>query len=131
MAPGYVKDIVDKLLSLQNRFYPEAKEYYRLGEGKVSLLRVVGVDGETVLLRCRRGRIEYAQGDETPIHIFRMSTDTFLSIISGEEDLREAITKGHFIIENAATGTVDLVELERWAKAFERLKGLVTRFVAK
>jgi hypothetical protein len=127
---GFVKDIIDKLLNLQNRFYPEAVEYYRMGEGKVSLLRVVGIDGETVLLKCSRGRIEYAQGNETPIHIFRMSTDTFLSIISGEEDLREAITKGHFIIENAATGTVDLVELERWSKAFERLKGLVTRFVA-
>ena len=126
---GFVKDIIDKLLNLQSRFYPDVAEYYRLGEGKVSLLRVVGVDGETVLLKCSQGRIEYAQGNETPNHIFRMSTDTFLNIICGEEDLREAITKGHFTIEDANTGSIDLIELERWAKAFDRLKRLVIRYV--
>jgi putative sterol carrier protein len=126
---GYVKDIIDRLLRLQDRFYPEVAEYYKIGEGKVSLLRVVGVDGESVLLKCEGGRLKYADGDERPIHIFRMSTDTFLSLISGEEDLREAMTKGHFIIEDASTGAVDLVELERWAKAFSRLRSLVTRLL--
>ncbi len=126
---GYVKAIIDKLLSLQARFYPEAKEYYAMGEGKVSLLRVVGVDGETVLLKCQGGRIQYAQGNETPVHIFRCTSDTFLDILSGDEDLREAITKGHLIIEDASTGTIDLVEAERWSKAFERLRGLVKKYV--
>ncbi len=126
---GYVKDIIDKILRLQDRFYPEAKEYYRIGEGKVSLLRVIGIDGESVLLKCEGGRIKYAQGNETPIHIFRCTTDTFLNLLSGDEDLREAITKGHFIIENASTGTIDLVEMEKWSRAFNRLKGLVMKYV--
>jgi hypothetical protein len=126
---GYVKDIVDRLLRLQDRFYPEVAEYYKIGEGKVSLLRVVGVDGEGVLLKVEGGRIRYAGDDERPVHIFRMSTDTFLSLISGEEGLREAMTKGHFLIEDASTGSVDVVELERWAKAFERLGSLVRRLV--
>lgn len=73
---GYVKKIIDKLLKLQNRFYPEVKEYYTIGKGKVSLLRVIGVDGESVLLKCNGSKIEYARGDETPEHIFVCSTDS-------------------------------------------------------
>ncbi|MEM0067654.1 MAG: hypothetical protein QW632_04430 [Ignisphaera sp.] len=126
---GYVKMIIDKLLALQDKFYPEAVEYYKAGEGKVSLLRVVGVDGESVMLKVEGGRIKYARGDETPVHIFKTSVDTFLDLISGEEDLRDAITKGHFIIENASTGTIDLVEMQKWASAFSKLKKLITRFM--
>lgn len=126
---GYVKAIIDKLLSIQDRFYPDTREYLAMGEGKVSLLRVVGVDGESVLLKVEGGRIKYAQGNETPVHIFRCTTDTFLDLISGEVDLREAMTKGHFIIENASTGTIDLVEMEKWAKAFERLRRVLRKYV--
>ena len=129
MAPGYVKDFIEKLLSIQARFYPEAEEYFSMGEGKVSLLRVVGVDGETVLLKCNRGRIEYAKETETPEDIFRCTSDTFLNVLSGDEDLREAITRRHFLIESAKTGTIDLVECQKWAKAFERLKGLIRKYV--
>ncbi|MEM4429663.1 MAG: hypothetical protein QXM08_00685 [Thermofilaceae archaeon] len=126
---GYVKKIIDKLLALQDRFYPDVSEYYKIGEGKVSLLRVVGVDGESVLLKVEGGRIKYARGDETPIHIFKCSTDTFLDLVSGEEDLRSAMTKGHFVIESASTGTIDLVEMQRWASAFDRLRRLVTKYL--
>jgi len=127
----YVKSLIDKLLSIQERFYPETKEYLNMGEGKVSLLRVVGVDGETVLLKCQGGQVRYAQGsNETPVHIFRCTSDTFLDILSGDEDLREAITKGHFLIESASTGTIDLVEMEKWSRAFQRLRGLVMRYVS-
>ncbi|MEM0261763.1 MAG: hypothetical protein QXN17_03815 [Nitrososphaerota archaeon] len=126
---GFVKDIIDKILSIQDRFYPETIEYYKMGEGKVSLLRVVGVDGESVLLKVDGGKIKYAKEDETPIHILRCSTDTFLDLISGEEDLRDAMTKGHFIIESAATCTMDLVEMEKWAKAFSRLRRLINKYI--
>jgi len=126
---GYVRKIIDKLLALQDKFYPEVEEYYKIGEGKVSLLRVVGVDGETVMLKVEGGRIKYARGDETPVHVFKCSVDTFLDLVSGEEDLRDAITKGHFVIENASTGTIDLVEMQRWASAFSRLRGLIDRYI--
>lgn len=125
----YVREIIDKFLSLQSRFYPEAEEYFSMGEGKVSLLRVVGVDGESVLLKCDGSSIKYANGKETPIHIFMCTCDTFLNVLSGDEDLREAITKGHFLIESASTGSIDLVEAEKWSRAFERLKGLIKKYV--
>jgi hypothetical protein len=125
---SYVRRIIDKLLAIQDRFYPETKEYYRMGSGKVALVRIVGIDGDSVLLKCDGYRITYASEDDQPVHIFRMTVDTFLNILSGEEDLREAIAKGHFVIENASTGTVDIVELEKWAKAFERLRGLILKY---
>ena len=125
----YVREIIDKFLSIQNRFYSEVEEYFSMGKGKVSLLRVVGVDGESVLLKCDGSRINYAQGNETPIHIFRCTPDTFLNVLSGDQDLREAITKGHFLIESASTGSIDLVEAQKWSKAFDRLKGLIRKYV--
>lgn len=126
---GYVHEIIEKVLALQKRFYPEVEEYFAMGEGKVSLLKVVGIDGESVLLKCSKNRIVYAQGNETPIHIFRCTSDTFLNVLSGDEDLREAITKGHFLIESASTGSIDLVEAEKWSRAFSRLKGLIRKYV--
>ncbi|MEM1868569.1 MAG: hypothetical protein QXU90_00445 [Acidilobaceae archaeon] len=128
---GYVKKIIDKILDIQDKFYyhPETIEYRRIGEGKIALLRVVGVDGESVILKVEGGRIVYARGDETPIHIIKCSIDTFLDLISGDEILRDAITKGHFVIESASTGDIDLVELERWAKAFDRLKKIIYKYI--
>lgn len=129
MPPSYAKELIDKLLSIQAHFYPEAEEYFSIGEGKESLLRVVGVDGESVLLRCSRGRIECAQGSETSVNTFRCTPDTFLDVPSGEEDLREATIKGHFLTESAKTGSVDLVECKKRAKAFSRMKGLIRKYV--
>lgn len=126
---GYVKDIIDKLLHIQGLFYPEVEEYFSMGAGKVSLLRVVGVDGESVLLRCDGRKLEYAKGDETPVHIFKCTSDTFLSILAGEETMRAAVTENHFVIENASTGSIDLVECEKWARAFSSLGGLMRNYV--
>ena len=121
---GYIKRIIDKLLSMQEKLYPEARAYYAQGEGLVSLLRVVGIDGEALLLKCEGGRIRYASGDESPIHIFRVSEDTFLDILSGEETVRDAITLNHMTIENTRTGEIDLVEMQKGSRAVEELRGL-------
>lgn len=125
---GLVKKIVDRLLRIQNRFYPEVEEYTGQVDERVSLLRVVGLDGESILLKYNRGKLDYAHGNETPVHIFRTTTDTFLNVLSGDKELREAVTKGHFVIENASTGDIDLVECEKWAKAFNNLKGMVRKY---
>lgn len=124
---SYIKQIIDKLITIQDKFYPYAEEYFKEGEGKVSLVKIVGIDGESVMLKVKGGRIQYASDNDIPIHVFKCSIDTFLDLITGEEDLREAITKGHFVIEHASTGTIDLVELEKWAKAFSKLKNVADR----
>lgn len=126
---GQYTDIMNRLLSIQDRFYPDVQEYFTIGEGKVSLLKVVGIDGESMLLKVKGNRIVYASENDVPIDVFRCTSDTFLNILAGDESLREAITKGHFLIESARTGNVDLVECQKWSKAFERLGNVVKKFV--
>ena len=126
---GYVKKIIDKLLRLQQRFIPEVQEYADQVEARVSLLKVTGIDGENVLLKYNRGRLDYATGNEKPVHVFRTMSDTFLSILIGDEELREAITKDRFVIEDAATATINVVECEKWAKAFNNLKGMLRTYI--
>ena len=120
---GDAKDIIDFLLRLQERFYKDVQQYYKQGEGRVSLLRVTGIDGETVLLKVENRRLKYAEGDETPIHIFRLSNDTFLDIIDNptEQNIRSKWTKSAIVIEDAQTGSPNVVELEKWARAFRNL----------
>jgi len=120
---GEVKDILDYLFRLQDRFYKDVEEYYKEGEGRVSLLRVTGIGGETVLLKVENQRLKYARGDETPIHIFKLSFDTFLDILERptEENIRSKWTKNALVIEDASTGAPNIVEFEKWARAFRRL----------
>jgi len=125
---SFKRKLLELLLRLQNKFYPEVEEYASNINERVSLLRVVGIDGESLLLKYHNGRISYAKGNETPVHIFRTTIDTFLDVLSGDEDLRESITKGHFVIENASTGSIDLVECEKWARAFNNLKGIIRKY---
>ncbi|MBW2671889.1 MAG: hypothetical protein JRD89_00570 [Deltaproteobacteria bacterium] len=127
---GYVKEIIDRFLKIQDRFYRDVKEYTTGADGRVSLLRVVGIDGDSVLLKYQYGRIRYANENEEPVHIFRCTVDSFLNILSGDEDMREAITKGHFVIEDARDGNIDVVECEKWAKAFSRMRGILGRYFA-
>lgn len=127
---GNVKKIIDLLLQMQERIqHPEIHDYTKQGEGRVGLLRVIGTGGDSVLLKVEKGRIVYARGDEPPLHIIKMSVDTFISILSGEEDLREAITRGHVVLEDATTESIDLVEMEKWSRAFERLKKIIESYL--
>jgi len=118
-------------MGLQEKFFsnPSAKRVYKEGEGNVSLLRIVGSGGQDFLLKAQGGRIKYAEEGDTPKHIFRTSEDTFLNILSGEETIREAITKGHFTIEDAETKEIDLVEMEKWSDTFSRLRGLIRKVI--
>jgi len=127
MPPRYVKRLIDKLISLQDRFYSDIWPYLRQGKGNVALLRVVGEGGDNVLLKCNGEKITYAEGNEKVKHILTCSIDTFLRILANEETVREAVTKRHFVIENAETNEIDLVELQKWASTFERMRHLLKK----
>ncbi len=126
---GNVKKIVDKLLQLQDRFYKEAEEFYQEGKGRVSMLKVVGIDGETLKLKCDGQRIVYAEGNEEPVHVLKCTMDCFLDVVSGDLSLREAITKGNFVIETASDGNINLIECEKWAKSFRAMSAIVAKVV--
>jgi hypothetical protein len=122
---GYIKNLLDKIIAMQDRFHPDLAEYTQEGEGRVARLNIVGMDGELILLKEEGGRIRYADPNEKPVHVFRCSSDTFLDLLSGDSTVRKEATLGHFIIEDADSGEINLVELEKWSKAFERMRGLL------
>lgn len=124
-----VKKIVDKLLNLQDRFFSEAQELYEEGEGRVSLLQVVGLDGDNLKLKVEGQKIVYANDADVPVHILKCSVDCFLDIVSGDLSLREAITKGYFVIESANNGTINLVECEKWARAFKAFNHIIGKVI--
>jgi len=126
---SYLKGLLDKLLSLQKKFLsnPSGKMAYKEGKGNVGYLRITGSGGDDFLLKAENRGIKYADEGEEPDHIFTTSEDTFLNILSGEEGIREAVTKGHFTIEDAETQEIDVVEMEKWSKTFNRLRGLIRK----
>jgi putative sterol carrier protein len=123
---GHANNIISKLLNVQDKFIDDAQEYIESGKDKVSMLKIVGIDDEVILLKVQNQRIVRASEEDNPTEIFKCTIDTFLDVVSGDIQLREAITKGHFTIENATTRQIDLVECEKWSKAFEKLHSLVT-----
>jgi len=127
---GRYRRIIDKLLALQKLFYLSdrtAEQWMKEGEGNVALLQIVGVSGESLLLKYEHGRLDYARGDESPKHVFVTSEDTFLDLVVDPtaENLRSKITKGHFAIRDASTGEINLVEVQKWVRGFQMLGRVV------
>jgi len=116
---------MDKVIALQTKFRPDMEEYYQEVKTRTALLRIVGLDGETLVLKVNNGRISYGDPDDKPLHVFRCSSDTFLDLLSGDTTVRKAATLGHFIIEDANTGDINIVEIEKWSKAFDRMRGML------
>jgi len=132
MTIGFVKDVIDKLIRLQAKLIPEAEPYMDddlIQKGRTSLLRVVGHGGENLLLYVKNGHLGYANKKTKPYHVFKCTIDTFISLLTGDVTMREVITKKQFVIEDAKTHSIDLVECERWAKAFQKLGGLFRKAV--
>ena len=124
---GYIKGLVDKLIGLHKQFYPDLEEYIKEGKGNVALLRVVGMSGETLMLKEENGKLKYAEASDKPVHVFRCSEDTFLDILANDTTVRKEATLGHFTIEDAKSGEINLIEIEKWSKAFERMRGLLLK----
>jgi len=115
---------------MQEKFYPDVWPYLHQGRGNVALLRVIGEKGDTLMLKCNGSKLMYADGNEKVKHIFTCTVDTFLNLLSGEETMREAVTKRHFAIEDAESGEIDIVEIEKFSRAFERLRYLLKKILA-
>lgn len=122
----FVREVVERLIRLQDKIAPSAEDLIAEQEGRCSVLRVVGTkERENLLLKIQNGRISFAQPRTQPYHVFKCTKDTFLNLLTGDETVREAVTKKHFVVEDATTGTIDLVECEKLSKAFTRLGGLL------
>lgn len=122
---GDYKEIIDLVIRLQDKFTTDLEEYMQEGEGRIALLRVIGSGGENILLKEEGGRIKYALESDKPVHIFKCSEDTFLDILDNKTTVRQEWNLGHFTIEDAKSGEVNMTEIFKWSRAFDRMKGLL------
>lgn len=85
---GYVKDIMDRVIRIQELILSGVNQQdLDEGEGNTAEVQIVGVDGESMRLRFDGDRVRYADENETPLHVIRMSTDCFIDLIEGTADL--------------------------------------------
>ena len=128
---GKYKRILDRMLELQDTFYIDTQPYLEQGRGKVGFLEVKGIDGESLMIAYDGDRIRYAREDENPTEHFMCSADTFLDLVSDPRPdlLREKVTKGAFVIRDAKTGEVSLIEMERWSRGFAKLSHVIKNVI--
>lgn len=94
---------------------------------RTSILKVLGLDGETLTLKFANDVLAYATKFDKAEHVFKCSEDTFLNLLVKQENIRTAATLGHFTVENAADGLINLVELEKWAKFFDNISDAIIK----
>jgi len=130
MKLSKLRRMLDKIMDVQSKFpKKQIQPFMDDGEGRCSLLRVVGREGEKVLLQVKNGRLQYAPVGAKHIHVFVTTYDVFLDLLLGDIDMRQAITKQLFIIENAKTQSIDLLECEKWSSAFNDLGAMIGKVI--
>jgi hypothetical protein len=128
---GYIKNLVDFIIRMQDKYRKDLESCYQEGRGRVAQLRILGTTGEGLLLKEDGGTIRYADQNDQAVDVFQCSEDTFLDIlaaaITGKAKgvLRQKWNNNHFVIMNAGTGEVDIVQIEKWARGFDTWGGLL------
>ncbi len=119
---GIYKNLIDKLLKLQDRYAADVADLGG-GERKCAFLNIVGVNGEQLTLKFDGARVSYASPDEQPTEIFQCSEDTFLDLLMNpsEQNFIDKVTMGYFSIMSADTREISLVDIEKWREGFARL----------
>jgi len=132
MSESWVKRLLDRLIKLQDRYYPVIEEIRQEEgdiEGRCSILTVRGPKGGSYKLMVKNGRIAWADDSVKPIHHLVTSEDTLLDLLTGECSFREAVDKSWIAIRSTETGTLDVVEMEKWSRAFSRFEHLIRKFI--
>ena len=131
MEEPYTKRLLDKLISIQNKYYQD----FRLisneenAEGRVGILQIVGPDGGAYTLQMSNGLVRYADHSSKPLHVIEMTEDTFLNLLTGEIDLSTAFDKGRCRLIEYNSGNLDLVEMTKWKAWFNKMGGIVSKML--
>jgi len=120
-----VEDIINGLLRLQDKILGDkpvdrwVKDRVVENVGNVALLRVFDEEGETeVTLKLDRD-LRIRKTKEKPKHVITMHIDTFIDLLSGDLDFRQAYVNGLVDFE----GENYHLHCLMWARAFERIRG--------
>ena len=120
-----VEDIINGLLRLQDKILGDkpvdrwVKDRVVENVGNVALLRVFDEEGETeVTLKLDRD-LRIRKTKEKPKHVITMHIDTFIDLLSGDLDFRQAYVNGLIDFQ----GEDYHLHCLMWARAFERIRG--------
>ena len=120
-----VEDIINGLLRLQDKILGDkpvdrwVKDRVVENIGNVASLRVFDEEGETeVTLKLDRD-LRIRKTKEKPKHVITMHIDTFIDLLSGDLDFRQAYVNGLVDFE----GENYHLHCLMWARAFERIRG--------
>jgi len=120
-----VEDIINGLLRLQDKILGDkpidrwVKDRVVENVGNVASLRVFDEEGETeVTLKLDRD-LRIRKTKEKPKHVITMHIDTFIDLLGGDLDFRQAYVNGLVDFE----GENYHVHCMLWARAFERIRG--------
>ena len=120
-----VEDIINGLLRLQDKIIGDkpvdrwVKDRVVENIGNVASLRVFDEEGETVVTLKLDKDLRIRKTNERPKHVITMHIDTFIDLLSGDLDFRQAYVNGLVDFE----GENYHVHAMMWARAFERIRG--------
>ena len=120
-----VEDIINGLLRLQDKILGDkpvdrwVKDRVVENIGNVASLRVFDEEGETVVTLKLDRDLRIRKTNEKPKHVITMHIDTFIDLLTGDLDFRQAYVNGLVDFE----GENYHVHAMMWARAFERIRG--------
>jgi len=120
-----VEDIINGLLRLQDKILGDrpvdrwVKDRAVENIGNVASLRVFDEEGETVVTLKLDKDLRIRKTNERPKHVITMHIDTFLDLLGGALDFRQAYVNGLLDFQ----GEDYHLHCLMWAKAFERIRG--------
>ena len=125
-----VEDIINGLLRLQSLvvgpnpvdewFLEKAKE----NVGNIAMLRVYDDNGVSEITLKLTEDLKIVKTNERPKHVITMHLDTFLDLLSGDLDFRDAYVNGLLDFQ----GENYHLHCLMWAKAFQRLRKVLKRY---
>ena len=125
-----VEDIINGLLRLQSLVVgPNPVDEWVLEKakenvGNIAMLRVYDDNGVSEITLKLTEDLKIVKTNERPKHVITMHLDTFLDLLSGDLDFRDAYVNGLLDFQGESYHVHALL----WSKAFERLRSVLKRY---
>ena len=125
-----VGDIINGLLRLQNLVVgPKPVDEWVLEKakenvGNIAMIRVYDEEGVSEVTLKLTEDLKIVKTNENPKHVITMHINTFIDLLTGDLDFRDAYVNGLLDFQ----GENYHVHCMLWAKSFERLRGILKRY---
>ena len=124
-----VEKLINGLLRLQDKLVrenddPWIKERIDENVGNVAMLAIYDDEGITKVTLKLDSDMKIRKTNEEPKHVITMHVDTFLDLLSGNLDFRDAYLKGWLDFQGEDYHYHCLM----WAKSFEGLRGKLRKY---